>query len=104
MQFITDGVMGGRSTGKLIIEDYQDKKLDLIDKTLIDNNLYDSLASISSIDKISLLGFFEDGKIGFIDSLGNTILKISDRKYSLDVICSFIDSDFFVVEEKEIKI
>ena len=29
-QFFTDGVMGGRSTGKLIIEDYQDKKLDLI--------------------------------------------------------------------------
>ena len=81
-----------------------DKKLDLIDKTLIDNNLYDSLASISSIDKISLLGFFEDSKIGFVDSLGNTILKISDRKYSLDVICSFINSDFFVVEEGGIKI
>ena len=29
-QFFTDGVMGDRSTGKLIIEDYQDKKLDLI--------------------------------------------------------------------------
>ena len=29
-QFFTDGVMVGRSTGKLIIEDYQDKKLDLI--------------------------------------------------------------------------
>ena len=42
-----------------------DKKLDLIDKALIDNNLYDSLASISSIDKMPLLGFFEDSKIGF---------------------------------------
>jgi len=80
-----------------------EKNFSLLDPKIINPKKYDSLSSLSEVDKIPVLGFYEDEKIGFMDSLGNTIFQPSDINYVDDVLCSFTKSDFFIIEKGELK-
>ena len=70
----------------------------------IDEVLVDSLEKISSIDKISLIGIYEEPVTKFINGSGEKILSNSSYEFDLDYFCSFTFDDFIVAKSSDQKV
>ena len=64
-------------------------------------NFKDSLLAISKIDSENLLGVYEDDKIYFINEKGEKIISGQAELMNNNILCSFSDSDFFILEEDQ---
>ena len=64
-------------------------------------NFKDSLLAISKIDNENLLGVYEDDKIYFINEKGEKIISGQAELMNNNILCSFSDSDFFILEEDQ---
>ena len=67
----------------------------------LDKNFKDSLLAISKIDSENLLGVYEDDKIYFINEKGEKIISGQAELMNNNILCSFSDSDFFILEEDQ---
>ena len=67
----------------------------------IDDSYVDSLISISEIDKENLLGVYEEQEVYFINEKGNKILIADNELISSNILCSFKESDFFIIEKDD---
>ena len=70
----------------------------------IDKLLLDSLEKISSVDKISLIGIYEEPITNFINGRGEKILSNSSYEFDLDYFCSFTFEDFIVAKRSDQKV
>ena len=70
----------------------------------IDKLLVDSLEKISSVDKISLIGIYEEPITNFINGEGEKILSNSSYEFDLDYFCSFTFEDFIVAKSSDQKV
>ena len=64
-------------------------------------SLVDSIAEISNIDKLSLIGFIEDSVTYFIDKNGNKILSNKSFEFENKYLCSFFKDDFLIVKGQD---
>ena len=74
------------------------KEFSAINEMTDNKNLLDSLAEISNIDKLSLIGVIEDSVTYFIDKNGNKILSNRSFEFENKYLCSFFKDDFFIVK------
>ena len=70
----------------------------------IDKVVLDSLEKISSVDKISLIGIYEEPFTNFINGRGEKILSNSSYEFDLDYFCSFTLEDFLVAKRSDRKV
>ena len=70
----------------------------------IDEVLVDSLEKISSVDKISLIGIYEEPVTKFINGSGEKILSNSSYEFDLDYFCSFTLEDFIKAKRSDQKV
>ena len=70
----------------------------------IDKVVLDSLEKISSVDKISLIGIYEEPFTNFINGRGEKILSNSSYEFDLDYFCSFTLEDFLVAKRSDQKV
>ena len=65
----------------------------------IDKGLIDSLEKISSVDKLSLLGIYEEPVTNFINVIGDKILSNSSLVFDTEYMCSFNEKDIYVARD-----
>ncbi len=70
----------------------------------IEKVLLDSLEKISLVDKISLIGIYEEPITNFINGRGEKILSNSSYEFDLDYFCSFTLEDFIIAKRSNQKV
>ena len=92
-KFITEAVN--------IIYHSSDRDLLSLKNLELNKTLEDSLKSISKIDKEKLFGVYEEDEIYFINASGEKLINEVNNLISSDVLCSFSESDFFIINDDE---
>tara|TARA_S200000501_G_C20871904_1_gene764711 strand:+ start:9846 stop:12596 length:2751 start_codon:yes stop_codon:yes gene_type:complete len=77
------------------------KEFSAINEMTDDKNLLDSIAKISNIDKLPLIGVIDDSVTYFIDKKGYKILSNGSFEFENKYLCSFFKDDFFIVMGQE---
>ena len=74
-----------------------ERDISIINKINIDSEVIDSLRNISKVDKIPLIGVYDNNKVSFVNLLGEEIINAGDLNFTDNIFCEFSDDDFFVL-------
>tara|TARA_B100000963_G_scaffold238020_1_gene208110 strand:+ start:6120 stop:8888 length:2769 start_codon:yes stop_codon:yes gene_type:complete len=73
------------------------RDISIINKTNIESEVVDSLRNISKVDKIPLIGIYDNSRTSFVNLSGEKIIDGGELKFIENIFCEYSKDDFFII-------